>query len=127
MDEVLKVWVLCHCRPFLSERRQELPYEMKIKLKGSQSIYFTPLGKTTKVNLKANWNTPSFDGNYLPEKREITEKDFSAQWQVLNLNRNYPQVLVNYQNASVKDIQNSNFGVNLKMPGRTVPAVYALY
>lgn len=93
-----------------------LPYEMKIKLKGSQSIYFTPLGKTTKVNLKANWNTPSFDGNYLPEKREITEKDFSAQWQVLNLNRNYPQVLVNYQNASIKDIQNSNFGVNLKMP-----------
>ena len=52
----------------------------------------------------------------MPEKREITEKDFSAQWQVLNLNRNYPQVLVNYQNASVKDIQNSNFGVNLKMP-----------
>ena len=95
---------------------RKLPYEMKIKLKGSQSIYFTPLGKTTKVNLKANWNTPSFDGNYLPEKREITEKDFSAQWQVLNLNRNYPQVLVNYQNASVKDIQNSNFGVNLKMP-----------
>ena len=53
---------------------------------------------------------------YLPEKREITEKDFSAQWQVLNLNRNYPQVFINYQNASIKDIQNSNFGVNLKMP-----------
>lgn len=95
---------------------KKLPYEMKIKLKGSQSISFTPLGKTTKVSLKANWNTPSFDGNYLPEKREITEKDFSAQWQVLNLNRNYSQVLVNYQNASIKDIENSNFGVNLKMP-----------
>ena len=95
---------------------RKLPYEMKIKLKGSQSIYFTPLGKTTRVALKANWNTPSFDGNYLPEEREITEKDFSAQWQVLNLNRNYPQVFINYQNASIKDIQNSNFGVNLKMP-----------
>ena len=93
---------------------RKLPYEMKIKLK--ESIYFTPLGKTTRVALKANWNTPSFDGNYLPEKREITEKDFSAQWQVLNLNRNYPQVFINYQNASIKDIQNSNFGVNLKMP-----------
>ena len=95
---------------------RKLPYEMKIKLKGSQSINFIPLGKTTRVDLKANWNTPSFDGNYLPEKREITEKDFSAQWQVLNLNRNYPQVFINYQNASIKDIQNSNFGVNLKMP-----------
>lgn len=32
---------------------RKLPYEMKIKLKGSQSIYFTPLGKTTRVALKA--------------------------------------------------------------------------
>lgn len=98
------------------KENKELPYEMRLKLKGSQAIHFTPLGKTTKVNLRANWNTPSFDGNYLPEKREITSTDFSAQWQVLNLNRNYPQVLVNYQNASVRDIQDSNFGVNLKMP-----------
>jgi len=95
---------------------KKLPYEMKIKLKGSQSIYFTPLGKVTKVSLKGNWNTPSFDGNYLPEKREITGQDFSAQWKVLNLNRNYSQVLVNYKNSTLSDIKDSNFGVNLKMP-----------
>lgn len=93
-----------------------LPYEMNIKLKGSQSISFTPLGKTTKVSLKANWNTPSFDGNFLPEKRHITETDFSAQWQVLNLNRNYSQVLVDYPTTGVRDIKDSSFGVNLKMP-----------
>lgn len=93
-----------------------LPYEMNIKLKGSQSISFTPLGKTTKVSLKANWNTPSFDGNFLPEKRKITESDFSAQWQVLNLNRNYSQVLVDYPTTGIRDIKDSSFGVNLKMP-----------
>ncbi|WP_291528231.1 cell envelope integrity protein CreD [Bacteroides sp. UBA939] len=98
------------------KENKKLPYEMKIKLKGSQSINFTPLGKTTKVSLKANWNTPSFDGNYLPEQREVTGENFSAQWQVLNLNRNYPQVFVNNQNASIKAIENSIFGVNLKMP-----------
>jgi inner membrane protein len=98
------------------KENKKLPYEMKIKLKGSQSIYFTPLGKTTQVKLKANWGTPSFDGNFLPEKREITEKDFSAQWQVLNLNRNYSQVMVNYREASIRDLQDSNFGVNLKIP-----------
>lgn len=95
---------------------KKLAYEMKIKLKGSQSISFTPLGKVTKVNLKGNWNSPSFDGNYLPEKREITGKDFSAQWKVLNLNRNYSQVVVKDKNDSISDIKNSNFGVNLKMP-----------
>lgn len=98
------------------KENKKLPYEMKIKLKGSQSIYFSPLGKTTQVKLKANWGTPSFDGNFLPEKREITEKDFSAQWQVLNLNRNYSQVMVNYREASIRDLQDSNFGVNLKIP-----------
>lgn len=102
----------------LSALKEEgrLPYEMNIKLKGSQSISFTPLGKTTKVSLKANWNTPSFDGNFLPEKRHITESDFSAQWQVLNLNRNYSQVLVDYPTTGIRDIKDSSFGVNLKMP-----------
>ncbi len=94
---------------------KKLPYEIKIKLKGSQSINFIPLGKTTQVNLKANWNTPSFIGNYLPNNREITENDFSAQWQVLNLNRNYSQVSINY-NQNIKDIENSSFGVNFKIP-----------
>lgn len=95
---------------------KKLPYEMKIKLKGSQSINFTPLGKTTKVSLKANWNTPSFIGNYLPDSRDVTEKDFSAHWQVLNLNRNFSQVVIDYRNAGLKDIKNSNFGVTLKVP-----------
>ena len=97
-------------------KNKKLPYEIKIKLKGSQSINFIPLGKTTRVDLKANWNTPSFTRNYLPNNREITEKEFSAQWQVLNLNRNYSQVLVNYNNTNIKDIENSSFGVNFKIP-----------
>lgn len=98
------------------KEKKKLPYEMKIKLKGSQSINFTPLGKTTQVDLKANWNTPSFTGNYLPNNRNITDKDFSAQWQVLNLNRNYSQVLVDYRSANIKDIEDSTFGVNFKIP-----------
>ena len=34
----------------------------------------------------------------------------------LNLNRNYSQVLVNYNNTNIKDIENSSFGVNFKIP-----------
>ena len=93
-----------------------LPYEVKIKLKGSQSINFVPLGKTTKVDLKANWNTPSFTGNYLPNNRNITEKDFTAQWQVLNLNRNFSQVMTGLNQSNIKNIEDSSFGVNFKIP-----------
>ena len=107
-----------HAIANLSELKQnkELPYEIKIKLKGSQSLNFIPLGKTTRVDLKANWNTPSFTGNYLPNNRNITEKEFSAQWQVLNLNRNYSQVMIDYTNSNIKNIDNSSFGVNFKIP-----------
>ena len=107
-----------HAIANLSELKQnkKLPYEIKIKLKGSQSLNFIPLGKTTRVDLKANWNTPSFTGNYLPNNRNITEKEFSAQWQVLNLNRNYSQVMVDYNTSNIKDIENSSFGVNFKIP-----------
>ena len=107
-----------HAIANLSELKQnkKLPYEIKIKLKGSQSLNFIPLGKTTRVDLKANWNTPSFTGNYLPNNRNITEKEFSAQWQVLNLNRNYSQVMADYNTSNIKDIENSSFGVNFKIP-----------
>lgn len=108
-----------HAIANLSELKQnkKLPYEIKIKLKGSAvTRTFIPLGKTTRVDLKANWNTPSFTGNYLPNNRNITEKEFSAQWQVLNLNRNYSQVMVDYNNSNIKDIENSSFGVNFKIP-----------
>ena len=106
-----------HAIANLSELKQnkKLPYEIKIKLKGSQSLNFIPLGKTTRVDLKANWNTPSFTGNYLPNNRNITEKEFSAQWQV-NLNRNYSQVMADYNTSNIKDIENSSFGVNFKIP-----------
>ena len=107
-----------HAIANLSELKQnkKLPYEIKIKLKGSQSLNFIPLGKTTRVDLKANWNTPSFTGNYLPNNRNITEKEFSAQWQVINLNRNYSQVMVDFNTSNIKDIESSSFCVNFKIP-----------
>ena len=95
-------------------KAQTIPYEINIKLKGSQSMFFIPIGKTTKINMQADWGTPSFDGSYLPESHDITEEGFTAKWQVLNLNRSYPQTIMNFSNTS--DIKESRFGVNLRMP-----------
>jgi inner membrane protein len=94
--------------------KQTIPYEINLKLKGSQSMFFIPIGKTTKVNMQANWGTPSFDGNYLPESHDVTENGFTAQWQVLNLNRSYPQTIMNFGDISA--IEDSGFGVNLRTP-----------
>lgn len=94
--------------------QKTLPYEIKLKLKGSQSMFFIPIGRTTKITMRADWGTPSFDGSYLPESHNITEEGFTANWQVLNLNRSYPQTIMSF--GSTSEIRESRFGVNLRMP-----------
>jgi inner membrane protein len=66
-------------------------FDISLKLKGSEGIYFSPVGKTTRVTLTSPWNAPSFQGNFLPSEREITEEGFSASWVVTHLNRSFPQ------------------------------------
>ena len=48
------------------KKNKKLPYEIKIKLKGSQSINFIPLGKTTRVDSKRTGILQVLPGNYLP-------------------------------------------------------------
>lgn len=95
---------------------EEIPYKIKLHFKGSESIFFVPIGKTSQIKLKANWDTPSFTGNYLPKERNVTGQGFVAEWQVLNLNRNYSQVITNFSRASLDNIMDSGFGVKLKIP-----------
>jgi inner membrane protein len=68
-----------------------LPFSSKIKLSGSESIRFIPLGKTTTVSLASPWTAPGFIGNFLPAERTIDNSGFKAEWLVTNLNRNFPQ------------------------------------
>ena len=78
----------------------------------SEGISFTPLGKTTKVSINSNWADPSFNGAFLPDNRKISNEGFTADWEVLHLNRNYPQEFTDNNN----NIFQSNFGLDLKLP-----------
>jgi inner membrane protein len=66
-------------------------FSLKFGLKGSEGIFFSPVGKTTRVTLSSSWNSPSFQGNFLPANRSVTNDGFSAEWVVTHLNRNFPQ------------------------------------
>lgn len=87
-------------------------FSLSLDLKGSQLLYFTPVGKVTDVNLASEWANPSFNGAFLPDKREVTDKGFTANWNVLHLNRNYPQSWT----GSRHSIGNSSFGIDLLLP-----------
>lgn len=72
-------------------------FSVKIDLKGSEALRFTPMGKTTTVALKSDCKTPSFSGAFLPENREISKDGFTCNWKVMHLNRNYPQIMAGEQ------------------------------
>lgn len=87
-------------------------FTTEINLKGSQYLYFTPVGKTTDININSNWKTPSFTGMYLPDERTVSNKGFNASWNILHLNRNYPQEWI----GNKYNIEPSSFGTDLLLP-----------
>lgn len=68
-----------------------LTFAYELDLNGSTDLHFTPFGKTTSVALSSTWTAPSFEGAFLPDERTVSDSGFVANWQVLQLNRNYPQ------------------------------------
>lgn len=96
--------------PIQSSVQQLIDHEfsMDVILKGSEELYFVPVGKNTEVNMISSWKDPSFIGSFLPE-HNISKDGFKASWQVLHFNRNYPQNWINTNH----DIDDSKFGVNL--------------
>lgn len=105
---------------------------VKLKLKGSESMQFAPLGKTTRIQLTSNCKTPSFTGAFLPTEREVTNDGFSSQWEILEFNRNYSQIIKGTRRQlntpdgylihdsglryASEAIAQSSFGVNLLFP-----------
>jgi inner membrane protein len=84
-------------------------YEVKLKLKGSERLYFTPLGKQTNVKLRSTWPDPSFDGKFLPTQHTITDKGFTASWNILHFTRDIPQLW----KEGKQNIDGFAFGVEL--------------
>ncbi len=91
---------------------ESLPFNLDFKLRGSRSMAFLPLGKKTHVRMSSPWPDPSFNGSYLPDTRTVNSKGFEAEWNVLYLNRNFPQ----QWRDKVYELEKSGFGVDLLVP-----------
>lgn len=76
---------------FPEKRKKPLAFSFDLKMNGSKSLMFVPLGKKTAVEMASNWHSPSFDGNFLPKSREVSPEGFKASWQVFQLNRQFGQ------------------------------------
>ena len=86
-------------------------FSLSLGLRGSGSVTFSPVGRTTEVALSSEWDAPSFTGNFLPATRDVNETGFNAGWVVTHLNRSFPQVWEGKRYSPADDA----FGVDLIM------------
>ena len=95
--------------PFsVNSTEKRIPFSMNINLSGSESLTFSPVGKTTAINLSSTWKNPGFTGNFLPAENTVNNSGFTAKWLITNLNRNFPQEWTGNEYKPEED----SFGVN---------------
>ncbi len=121
---------------------KNVQFSAVIDINGSEQLFFTPVGKSTTVNISSSWQDPSFTGSMLPQKTEINNNGFTATWKSMTHKRNFPQQWVddafrfdyyfpveptaseteqairsNYKIAGPgSSVAQSSFGVNLFIP-----------
>jgi len=100
--------------PFDWKSREDVLKDVNIDLalKGSERLYFVPVGKSTSVSLAGDWASPSFDGKMLPTTREISENNFKATWKVLSFNR---PIAEQWMDAD-QPLSGNDFGVRFLIP-----------
>ena len=94
-----------------STLQAKLPFTVSLQLNGSQGLYIVPIGKTTAAAMQSDWATPSFDGEFLPQTRDIDKAGFSAEWRVLDLNRSFGQAIRSDDSNAINQMASSRFGV----------------
>jgi len=112
-NEVIKTGISSRVNlPHADSLKHDLSFALDLALNGSSNINFVPVGKSTNVSIHSKWTSPSFDGAFLPDNYEITNDSFTANWNVIHLNRPYPQSF----RGSTQGIKESAFGVKLIVP-----------
>lgn len=99
------------------QQAQAFTYGFDLALQGTGQLHVLPVGRTSSVDMHANWPHPSFIGSYLPSRRDIDEQGFTAHWQTsffaTNLEDALRQCAIGGQCA---DFSERTFGVSFVDP-----------
>lgn len=88
-------------------------FAFDLDLQGSSNLTVVPVGTESDIRLRSDWPDPSFSGSFLPDEREVSEEGFSAHWNVLELNRNFPS---HWVGSNVSNLSSAALGVTLMLP-----------
>lgn len=98
------------------QRGQNAEFRFELGLAGSQSLRVLPLAQATTARFTSPWPHPNFSaGAFLPARYTLDAQGFDARWQVLDLNRGFPQ---GWHDSSIggEQLLATAFGVDLYQP-----------
>lgn len=61
---------------------KNIPFEIKYQIRGINKIHVVPGGINNEIEIEGDWKDPEFDGDYLPEEREIAKDSFEGEWKI---------------------------------------------
>ena len=95
-----------------------IDYSGSFSLRGINLISIRPAGFDSRIDMQSNWRHPSFQGDFLPDFREVNDKGFQSSWTVSSLasgNSLAPEVI--RRDADFTTIQHTRtMGVQLFQP-----------
>ncbi len=94
----------------ISTSASKIPFEISYKLRGVNSFYVIPAGGVSNLKISGNWANPSFEGSFLPVKKEILADKFSAEWTIPLIAVGTQSVVNNLEVSTIKT------GVSLLTP-----------
>jgi inner membrane protein len=93
---------------------KRIAFQFPLALNGSSGLSFVPFGRETVVELQGDTDDVSFQGNWLPAERTVSDSRFSSAWSIPYLGRGYPQVwFPDVDGAHNAAVNASRFGVAL--------------
>lgn len=96
---------------------QTLEFAFDLKLQGTEQLGVVPVGRDSRVSLKSDWSHPSFVGEYLPSRREVSDEGFSAEWQTSFFATNLEEALQDcVRGERCQGLFGRNFGVSFVDP-----------
>ncbi len=93
-----------------------LPFAFDLDLNGMRAMNFALLSEDSDIKLAANWPSPSFNGELLPVKREVTEQGFTAEWRASSFSFNVSGAMEQCRKGDCASLLDRAVGFSLMQP-----------
>jgi inner membrane protein len=85
-------------------------FSFKLQLRGTQSLSFVPIANDNKFTLTSNWKMPFAIGNHtVTLNKDFEVKGTVASWNILGINKSFPQILKGSSVAFKTEMVGINF------------------